>query len=170
MRPEQLLRLFPRGWRARYGDEFLAVAGNEHLGPRQMIDIAACAIDAWTSSEVRRATREFRSDGSPGEQLMSKTLMTSCGSAGVALNRRDAWLCALAMIGGSFLFSIVGILAKRSGFEAAGETLVSIAFTGSLLLAMPFTYLKGKSWRAQLLLVGLPLLLLVLISLLAQLI
>lgn len=168
MRARQLLRLFPRGWRERYGDEFLATAGDKDLRPQQMIDIAACAIDAWVSPEVRRATREVRADVAPGENLMLKKLMTSCGSTELVMNRRDAVIGALALIGGSILFSLAGIVAKRNGFEGMGEALLSMGFFASLLFAMPFTYLKGKSWRTQLVLVGLPLLVLVLIAFGAQ--
>ena len=38
MRPEALLRLYPRAWRERYGEEFLATIGPEALGPQQVID------------------------------------------------------------------------------------------------------------------------------------
>lgn len=100
---------------------------------------------------------------------MSKNLLMSCGSTQLALSRRDAWLGALAMIGGSILFSIAGIAAKRMGFPRAGETILSLAFFASMLLAMPFTYLKGKSWRVQLVMVGVPLLILALIGCLASL-
>ncbi len=170
MRPRQLLRLFPRGWRERYGDEFLATAEDKDLRLQQVIDIAACAIDAWTSPEVRRAIRRVRADGISGESLMLNKLMTSCGSTELVWNRRDAVLAALALIGGSIFFSGLGIVVKRAGFELTGEALVGVAFPGSLLLSMPFTYLKGKCWRTQLVLVGLPLLLLLLICFLAPLV
>ena len=101
---------------------------------------------------------------------MLKRLMTSCGSAEVALSRRDAIIGALALLGGSILFVVVGFAAKSMGYEVMGEMLLSIAFPASLLFSMPFTYLKGRCWRTQLLLVGLPLLLLVLACFLAQLI
>jgi hypothetical protein len=168
MRAEQLLSLFPRGWRERYGDEFLATAGDEPLRLGQVIDIAACAVDAWVSPEVRHATRAVRAQTAPGENLMSKKLMTSCGSTALELSRREAMIAALAMIGGSLFLAIAGIVAKRTGLEAIGDSLVTIAFPASLFLAMPFTYLKGKSWRTQLVLVVLPLLLLVSAGILAH--
>jgi hypothetical protein len=164
MRSSQLLRLFPRGWRARYGDEFLATTGDEPLRPRQIVDIAACAVDAWLSVDVRRAAR---TDPDSGGDLVTKKRWASCGNTAVALSRRDAWLGALAMIGGSILLSIAGIAAKRSGFEMAGEAILSLAFFASLLLTMPFTYLKGKPWRVQLVMVGVPLLILALCGWLA---
>ena len=55
--PERLLRLYPRAWRERYGEEFLATVGHGALHVQQVIDIVAGAIDAWLSADVRRATR-----------------------------------------------------------------------------------------------------------------
>ena len=169
MRASHFLRFFPRGWRERYGDEFLATVGDEPLRLRQVIDIAACAADAWTSGEVRSATRPGRADPHSGERIMWRNLMTSCGSTEIVWTRRDAILGAFSLIGATILFCAAGIAAKRTGLEAAGETLLAIAFPGSLLLAMPFTYLKGRSWRVQLVLVGVPLAILVAIAFLAQL-
>jgi len=38
---------------------------------------------------------------------------------------------------------------------------VGRAFSGSLLLAMPFLWLKGHSWKAQAFFVGVPMLVLI---------
>ena len=162
MRAEHLLRLFPRTWRARYGDEFLATAGDEHLGLRQTIDIAACAIDAWTSSEVRRATSQVRSEAIREGDPMTRKLMASCGATSVEFSRRDAVLGALALIGGSALLSVAGIVVMRTGYGVTGHALLGLASPVPLLFAMSFTYLKGKSWRVLLLLAGLLMLLRVL--------
>jgi hypothetical protein len=169
MRAEQLLRLFPRAWRERYGEEFLATAGDERLRLSEVIDIIACAIDARSSREVRRVTDAVDANPVEGGCIMPRRLSTSCGSTVPLASRRDAVIGALVMIAGSLLFSAAGVILKRQGHVAAGESLVSIAFFASLLLMMPFTYLKGRSWRVQLVLVGLPMLLLVAIALSAQL-
>ena len=162
MRASQMLRLFPGRWRERYGEEFLATAGSGHLRLTQVIDIAVCAVDAWFSPEVRRATRAARVELVLGEKPMSKQLVTTCGR--LDLQRRDAVLGALAMIGGSLLFTAAGIVLNRSGYEDLGEGILGMAFFAALLLSMPFTYLKGRCWQTQLALVGLPLLILVLIA------
>jgi hypothetical protein len=155
-----LLRLFPRGWRARYGDEFLATVGEEPLRARQIVDIAAGAVDAWLSADVRRATRR---ESDVERDLMTKKLILSCGAT-TTFSRRDAMLGATLMIVGSILFSIAGLAAKRAGHPEAAKAILSFAFPASLVLMMPFTYLRGKSWRVQLVMVGLPLVILVLIA------
>ena len=41
-----LIRLYPAGWRARYGDEFEALLEERPLGPFDVADIVMSAIDA----------------------------------------------------------------------------------------------------------------------------
>jgi hypothetical protein len=168
MRADTLLRLFPRAWRERYGDEFLATIGEERLSLTQVIDITAGAVDAWFSPEVRRATRAAHVQTTSKETLMVKRLMTSCGSTDAVITRRDAWIGAGVLIGTTLLFTTLGLVAKRAGVQWAGDMLLAMSLPASVLASMPFTYLKGKSWRAQLLFIGLPMLILVLISLFAS--
>jgi hypothetical protein len=97
-------------------------------------------------------------------------MSASCARRSPELSRRDAALGAAAMLGGTLLFSLLGIVLKRSGLEATGESLLSVAFPGALLFSLPFTYSKGKPWHVQMLLVVIPVLLLIAIAALAQLI
>lgn len=53
MRPETLLRLYPRAWRARYGDEFVALLEKEGTGPRVVMNVLAGAFDARVSPRSR---------------------------------------------------------------------------------------------------------------------
>ena len=41
-----LVRLFPSGWRERYGDEFLALIEERRPGVRDTLDIIVSAVDA----------------------------------------------------------------------------------------------------------------------------
>ena len=45
--PARLLRLFPRFWRERYGDEFLALLESTHLTRRHVIDVVRAAAGEW---------------------------------------------------------------------------------------------------------------------------
>lgn len=44
MKPETLLRLYPRAWRERYGDEFVTLLNETGAAPAQVIDIARAAL------------------------------------------------------------------------------------------------------------------------------
>jgi hypothetical protein len=48
--PRHLLRLYPRAWRERYGDEFLALLEQEGLRPGVVVNVVAGALDAWLTS------------------------------------------------------------------------------------------------------------------------
>lgn len=47
LRPASLLRLYPRAWRERYGDEFLELVGQTGLGPRVLFDVVTAASREW---------------------------------------------------------------------------------------------------------------------------
>ncbi len=75
MRLTHLLGLYPRAWRDRYGEEFLATVGHDRLHPQQVIDIVSGAIDAWLSADVRRATTAARVAPSAGGPMTLKSLI-----------------------------------------------------------------------------------------------
>ena len=143
---ERLLRLYPRAWRERYGEELLSLVGQEGLHLQQVIDIVSGAIDAWLSADVRKATRAGRETQTQGGSML-KSL--SCGQTQLRLTTRDSLIGAGVMIGATLFFSVLGIVAQRNGWPVTGEVLKSMAFPGSLMLSMPFTFLKGQPWKAQ---------------------
>jgi hypothetical protein len=67
MKPQTLLRLYPRRWRDRYGDEFLALLEQEGTGPRVVVSVFAGAFDAWMSPGSRGA---MAVDGPIGPQVL----------------------------------------------------------------------------------------------------
>jgi len=48
MKPATLLRLYPRKWRDRYGDEFLALLQDSRPGFRVLVDVVVAAAREWT--------------------------------------------------------------------------------------------------------------------------
>ena len=164
---ERLLRLYPRAWRERYGEEFVATAGTGRLHPQQVIDIVSGAVDAWLSSDVHEATRTMGvAENGEGSMVAKSRLL--CYPPTLRMTTRDSVIGAAVMIGGSVIFSALGIAARRSGLDMSAETLLAIAFPGSLTLSMPFWLMKGQPWRAQAAIVGGTFALLVAISYLAS--
>jgi len=153
---DQLLRLYPRAWRDRYGDEFLATVGDEALRLQQVIDIVAGAIDAWLSPDVRRAARQGidSKQTANGGVIMTNAMRTACGSGKLRFTKRDSLIGAGVMVGTSLLFVVLGVIARRNGWLVTSQMLLSLAFPGSMMLSMPFTFMKGQPWRAQAVLVG----------------
>src|SRR5579871_1144212 len=137
MAPRQVLRLFPPGWRERYGDEFLALLGDRPLSPMQFVDVVSAAIDAWLSADVRQHTSRTRAMPEGGSMLL-KAL--SCGRTTGGVTPRDGLIGAAVMLAITILFKTIGL--KPLSFP--------IAFTAS----MPFWLMKGQPWKAQLVIVG----------------
>jgi hypothetical protein len=150
---DRLLRLYPRAWRERYGEEFLATIGDGALRLQQIIDIVAGAIDAWVARDVRRAARARSGAAAPEGDNMNATLKTICRDGNLRYTKRDALIGAGVMLAVSLGGAIVGVLLSRQGFSTAGEAVTSNAFFAALVLSMPFWLLKGQPWRAQAVLV-----------------
>jgi hypothetical protein len=170
MRPDRLLRLFPRAWSERYGDEFLALAGSGPLNVQLFVDIVSAAIDAWLSTDVRNATGTFHAVSSGGKSVKSMTLssLIACERRHNRYTTRDALIGAGVMIGASLLLSTAGIAVKRNGWPTAGDILIQQSFLWSLMLSVPFWLLKGQPRKAQVVIVLATLLLAGAISYLAS--
>jgi hypothetical protein len=167
MTASQLLRLYPRGWRDRYGDEFLATIGDEALRFQQILNIVSGAIDAWLSADVRRSVAGSTQQG---VTAMHPSLKALCGTRTYQMTTRDGLIGATVMLLGTAMLVALGILATRSGHLALGEGLKSLSFSVALTLSMPVTFLKGQPWKAQLVICGATLLLLVVATYVATLI
>jgi hypothetical protein len=167
MRPERLLGLYPRAWRERYGQEFLATAGQGPLSLQQVIDVVSGAVDAWLSADVRRATMPGAS--SEGGSTMLKSLLI-CERQHSRYTTRDSLIGAGVMLAATLFIAVLGIAARHSGMKELGEIVMSLAFPGSLTLSMPFWLMKGQPWKAQVAIVGVTLALLVIIGVAASLI
>src|SRR5262245_55418324 len=114
--PERLLRLYPRPWRERYGEEFLATAGDGALHPQQVIDVVSGAIDAWLSGEVRRAVQVGNGQVSAGGTMLKAML---CETKSYRATPRDGLIGAAVMIGLSALFAVLLMATRRAGMPIA---------------------------------------------------
>jgi hypothetical protein len=156
-----LLRLYPRGWRDRYGDDFLETVGAEPLQLQQMIDIVSGAIDAWLSADVRGVTRAAAHNTGGGTMVKSVSV---CEKNQSRYTKRDGLIGAAAMLAGTVLFVVLATLLKRNGFSAAGEAVMLNGYLVAMMLSMPLWLTKGQPVKAQLAIIGVPTLLLAIIA------
>jgi hypothetical protein len=162
-----LLRLYPKPWRQRYGDELLELLESGRLGIQGAIDVVAGAIDARLSrhwSRPRSAAVTTEDDG--WRKIMQ--LKTVCASHAVRYTKRDALLGAGLMLVLTAVLTAASVAARRSGMEISADFLMMMAFPGSTLAALPFTSLNGQRLRVQAVMIGGTLALLTLISLTAS--
>ena len=160
---ERLLRFYPRAWRDRYGEEFVAMLGTGAIHPQQVLDILFGAVDAWLSSDVRKATVPIRGGTQTGGPMTLNRFLT-CASSGWRVTARDGLIGAGAMIVASIAFAILGVAAARAGWTATSAFATQFGFLAALVVSMPFWLTKGQPWKAQALLVGGTLLFMILLD------
>jgi hypothetical protein len=85
-----LIRLYPRTWRDRYEDEFLALLAERPPDARDRLDIIRGAVDARLRPQVRRPDPGPENDPSPGPISTRSLGWTAIVGAGV-------WLSALVI-------------------------------------------------------------------------
>ncbi|HWI17806.1 MAG TPA: hypothetical protein VNT81_08665 [Vicinamibacterales bacterium] len=161
MTAPRLLRLYPRAWRDRYGDEFLDTVGQEPLQLQQVIDIVSGAIDAWLSADVRGTTRA--SAASTGGVTMVKSVSV-CEKNQTRYTKRDGVVGAGVMLAGTVLFVLLAAFLKRNGWSAAAEAILVNGYLVAMMLSMPFWLTKGQPVKSQIAMIGIPTALLVLIA------
>jgi hypothetical protein len=164
MKADSLLRLYPRTWRERYGDEFADLLGDQPLKFKQVLDVVAGAIDARLTPQPHMAAARGPNVG--GESVMN-ALRASCGVRSVPYTRKEALISAAAMIGLTIVFSFGGIALKRNGWEELGEFMLGFGFPASLVISVQPMYMKGQSTKAKVILIGGPLVILGVLSYLA---
>ncbi len=98
---------------------------------------------------------------------MVHELKLKCATRKPPYTTQDALIGAGVIIAVSFVMLAIGTAADRAGYATAGETLKGFAFPASMLLSMPFYLTKSLSWRAQTVLLGVPMLILIFISYIA---
>lgn len=152
MSPQSLLRLYPRAWRERYADEFLDACGDRSLSFQQVLDIVGGAIDARFAPQSHLAKQP---EGAPVNTLINKV---ACGSR-ANYTTQDGLKGAAFIVGGSFLLIFAGSVAKQNGLPQLAQFLRSVAVTVPMLLSPLFTFMKGQSAVAKVIIIGGPMLL-----------
>jgi hypothetical protein len=143
----RLLLLYPRAWRAHYGEEFLAMLGPSRLRPSQVIDIVRGAIDARLSMDVRRAL---------------------CANRRSEVTPRDGLIGAGVIIGGSILFTMLIFATARIGLPHVSLALKDVGFLVPFTASMPFWLMKGAPRKGQWMIVGTALFILIASSVIAH--
>lgn len=138
-----LIRLYPRSWRERYGDEMRELLASQPSSLRTFTDLVAGALDARFNPQHVPA---MAAGTTRGVGTMMRALR--CAPAGVTM--KDQWRSAAWMVGGSFVLTAIAILLKlRIGPNPWSEGLIYAAFPASLMLSMECTYFKPYSPAAR---------------------
>ena len=163
-----LLRLYPRAWRSRYGDEFAELLDSEPVSLSLVIDVLFGAVDARVRPQASVHTAQAREQPQPGGGTMvEKILELRCVGYGPNVTRRDQWAAVIVMLGGTVVLTLVWMAAHvRFGDNPYVDAFSLVPFLTAMLLSMPLTYLKGRPAVSQAVFVGASVLVLVAFSLL----
>ena len=138
-----LIRLYPRRWRQRYGQEMRELLAAQKLSFRTVADLVAGAIDARLNPKRIPAVDAGQKTGV--EQMVRAF---RCAPEGVSLT--DQWRSAAWMVGGSLVLTLVGLgLKVQIGSNSFSEGLMYAAFPASLMLSSECTYFKRYSPAAR---------------------
>ncbi len=125
-----LIRLYPARWRARYGDEFLAILEERPLGPFDVADILLGALDAQT---------HLRGRGAGAERSQGRRFTLSLRIGGIA-----------AIIGG-VLWPVGFFLTAGAGDRGASDPIAEavLLVIGSLALVVALAGLSAFQARTH---------------------
>jgi hypothetical protein len=151
-----LLRLYPRSWRDRYGEEFEALLAAHSLSPSLAIDLIAGAIDARLHPQLAVRAPAAKPPNEQGEKnMLAKLMKLRCAGYGPNVTTRDQWIGGAIMIGGTFVLTLVWMaLHVAYGDNPYVDAFSFTPFMVALVMSMPFTSLKGRSRGAQTIFVG----------------
>lgn len=149
-RQRWFLKLYPRDWRERYGDELSAMVGDRRLSLGASFDLIAGAIDA-------RFTKGTR---------MPSVLKSACLTRNEQPTTAESLRGAAMMIIGSVVLLALGTMAKRAGWPEMSEALTGMSFPVSLVLMTHVMYLRKQSIAVKCVITGGTLTFLIAISIL----
>jgi hypothetical protein len=151
-----ILRLYPRSWRRRYGDEVAALLEGRGFSLAIAIDLIAGAIDARLHPAATLGASAAASHDKEGTMLQ-KVAKFDCAAlvGGTDLSRGDQWKSAGAAVGLTVVLTIVWMAVHiRIGDNPYVDSLSVMTFIVPILFSMRYTYLKKRSAGAQAIFIG----------------
>ena len=133
-----LLKLYPRGWRQRYGGEVQALVASEEPSLRLYLDLLLGAVDARLNPQWNPAPSSLK-----GHSEMN-AIKRLAHTADFTLT--DHGKSAFIMIAASALFVSVGVaIDKIVGEGLLSKSLIYAAFPMAMVLSSRGTYLRAYS-------------------------
>lgn len=143
------LRLYPKAWRERYGDEMAEVLARQRWSLSLALDLVAGAIDA------RLNAGQLVSETKGEKQMFARVARLSCAGYGSKVTARDRWLSIGLALGVTIVATILWLWLRAA--YPHNEYVRSFSFmTYSMAYpaTLPFTSLKGRARGTQVILIG----------------
>lgn len=151
-----LLKLYPRSWRERYGDELADLVRHQSWTPALVIDLIAGAIDARLHPQLVTAVKTRNGKDTRGEEHMfAKMMKFRCAGYAPNVSPRDQWLSVAGTLGGTLALTLIWMrLHVVYGDSAYVDSFLYMTFLVPYILTLPLTSLKGRSRGAQAIFIG----------------
>ena len=150
-----LLRLYPRPWRRRYGDEVAAMLAGRSFSLAVAVDLVAGAIDVRLHPS---ATLAAATAASPQEEktMLSRIARLECAALmGSDISRADQRKASWVLVGMTLLLTPIWMYAHiRIGDNPYVDSLSIMPFMIPLLLSMRYTWLKRRPASVQAVFIG----------------
>ena len=148
-----LIRLYPPGWRRRYGRELSELLTTQPASLATATDLVAGAIDAWLNPQSSTAAKAADAKGAGA--MVSEMLQLKCAGHGPAVTAADSRKAAAITIVVSLVAAIAFVWASaRYGNDPYLTSLVSVSWLVASVFSQRYTTLKGRSGRVQAVLIG----------------
>ena len=150
-----LLKLYPPRWRRRYGAELADLVAAQPFSIGAAADLVAGAIDAWLHQELAPPAADMKGD----MRMIARIMQLKCAGYGPSVTGADRVKNNIVNIGGTLVLAVAWVLAVSiwKHRELSGSVYVMSLFPMTYLLpylaGLRYTSLKGRSRRAQLILI-----------------
>jgi len=150
-----LLRLYPRQWRRRYGEEVAEMLAGRRFSLRTAVDLVAGAIDSWLHPRDTLAAAVAAAPAHAEEKhMLSRILRLDCAT-NANLSREDHRRSGVAMIGWTLVLTLAWMgLRVRFGNTTVIESLSPMPFLFATLYSMRYTYLKERRTSVKVVFIG----------------
>jgi len=142
-----LLKLYPPGWRRRYGEELAELVAAQPFSLGGALDLVAGAIDAWCHPQLAgRATPGLEG----GATMVARMLHLKCAGYGPEVAAGDRARATAMNIGGTLVLALLWLwVLWQSGKNAYVLAIGPLTYFLPYLLGLRYTSLKGRSAGAQ---------------------
>ena len=145
-----LLRLYPRPWRRRYGDEVAAMLSGRGFSLAVAVDLVAGAIDVrlHPSATLAAATAASQQEE---RTMLSRIARLDCAALmGTDVTKADQWKASGVTVGLTVVLTLIWMAAHLAiGDNPYVDSLSIWPFMVALLFSMRYTYLKNRSAGVQ---------------------
>jgi len=146
-----LLRLYPAGWRERYGEEFAAVLARQRASPGLILDVLSGAIDAHLHPQFQYS----ESKQIIGDDTVTLEMLQRCAAGGPRLSPSDRRIASIFMILSALVMATLYIALTKVYREAPAVKAVGYASFPFLGLVYEQTaYLRKRPWLTQVFILG----------------